>query len=46
MDVTGDALQKTGMEIIQAQYRQIAHCVPVQRGNVSLANLNVLNTIL
>ncbi len=34
------------MEIIQAQYQQIAHCLPTQRGNVSLRNLDVLNAIL
>jgi transposase len=35
-----------GMEITQAQYEQIVHCLPLQRGNVSLDNLNVLNAIL
>lgn len=35
-----------GMEITQAQYEQIADCLPVQRGNVTLENLNVLNAIL
>ena len=34
------------MEIIEAQYRQIEHCLPRQRGNVSMMNLNVLNAIL
>ena len=34
------------MEITKAQYEQIAHCLPVQRGNVSLKNLDVLNAIL
>ena len=34
------------MEITQAQYEQIVHCLPLQRGNVSLSNLNVLNAIL
>jgi transposase len=34
------------MEITQAQFAQIAHCLPTQRGNVSLSNLNVLNAIL
>jgi transposase len=34
------------MEITQAQYQQIAHCLPTQRGNVSLTNLDVLNAIL
>ncbi len=35
-----------GMVITQAQYEQIVHCLPLQRGNVSLRNLNVLNAIL
>lgn len=34
------------MEITQAQYEQIAHCLPRQRGNVSMTNLQVLNAIL
>ena len=34
------------MEITEAQYRRIASCLPVQRGNVSLSNLQVLNAIL
>src|SRR6516162_2439090 len=34
------------MEITEAQYRLIEHCLPVQRGNVSLSNLRVLNAIL
>src|SRR5436305_10937187 len=34
------------MEITQAQFAQIEHCLPVQRGNVSLSNLSVLNAIL
>jgi len=34
------------MEITEAQYEQIADCFPVQRGNVSLTNLQVLNAIL
>ena len=34
------------MEITRAQYEQIAHCMPTQRGNVSLTNLSVLNAIL
>ena len=34
------------MEITEAQYERIAHCMPVQRGNVSLTNLRVLNAIL
>ena len=34
------------MEITEAQYEQIADCFPVQRGNVSMTNLQVLNAIL
>jgi transposase len=34
------------MEITDAQYRLIEHCLPTQRGNVSLSNLRVLNAIL
>ena len=29
-----------------AQYEKIAHCLPVNRGNVKLSNLQVLNAIL
>ena len=34
------------MEITQAQFEQIEHCLPTQRGNVSLSNLVVLNAVL
>ena len=34
------------MEITEAQYQQIEICLPRQRGNVSLSNLQVLNAIL
>jgi transposase len=34
------------MEITEAQYRKIEHCLPRQRGNVRLTNLQVLNAIL
>src|SRR5438128_4592980 len=34
------------MEITETQYRLIEHCLPTQRGNVSLSNLRVLNAIL
>ncbi len=34
------------MEITQAQFEQIEHCLPTQRGNVSLSNLAVLNAVL
>ncbi len=39
-------MQNCGMEITQAQYERIADCLPTQRGNVSLTNLDVLNAIL
>ena len=34
------------MEITEAQYDRIAPCPLVQRGNVSMSNLQVLNAIL
>ena len=34
------------MEITAVQYEQIADCFPVQRGNVRMTNLQVLNAIL
>ena len=34
------------MEITEVQYQRIAPILPVQRGNVSLSNLQVLNAIL
>ena len=34
------------MEITAAQFAQVEHCLPTQRGNVSLRNLQVLNAIL
>ena len=34
------------MEITQEQYLRIEACLPRQRGNVSLSNLQVLNAIL
>jgi transposase len=34
------------MELTEAQYQQVKDCLPRQRGNVSLANLQVLNAIL
>ena len=34
------------MEITEEQYQRIAHCLPVQRGNVVISNLQVLNAIL
>ena len=34
------------MEITEEQYQRIAHCLAVQRGNVSISNLQALNAIL
>src|SRR5512144_363412 len=34
------------MEITEAQFAQIEECLPRQRGNVRLSNLQVLNAIL
>jgi transposase len=34
------------MEISEAQYERIKDALPVQRGNVSLSNLQVLNAVL
>jgi transposase len=34
------------MEITEAQYSRVKDSLPVQRGNVSLTNLEVLNAIL
>ena len=34
------------MEITEAQYRRIEGCLPLQRGNVSISNFQVLNAIL
>ena len=34
------------MEITEEQYRQIEHCLPKQRGNVSHTKLRVINAIL
>jgi transposase len=42
----GPVKSNIGMEITQTQYEQIVHCLPLQRGNVSLSNLSVLNAIL
>ena len=35
-----------GMEITDAQFTRIEPCLPVQRGNVVLSNLQVINAIL
>lgn len=34
------------MELTEAQFQKIEHCLPRQRGNVSMSNLQVLNAIL
>ena len=34
------------MELTEAQFGRIEHCLPRQRGNVSMSNLQVLNAIL
>jgi transposase len=34
------------MEITQAQYERIADCLPTQRGNVKLTNLEFINAVL
>ena len=34
------------MEITEAQYRQIEECLPLQRGNVNVSNIQVVNAIL
>ena len=34
------------MELTEAQYERIKEALPVQRGNVSLSNLQVLNALL
>ena len=34
------------MEITPEQFAKVEHCLPKQRGNVSLSNLHVLNAIL
>ena len=34
------------MELTEAQFNKIEHCLPRQRGNVSMSNLQVLNAIL
>lgn len=34
------------MELTEAQYERIKSSLPIQRGNVSLSNLQVLNAVL
>jgi transposase len=40
------ASETAAMEITAEQFARIEHCLPKQRGNVSMSNLNVLNAIL
>jgi transposase len=35
-----------GMELTESQYQRIADCLPRQRGNVSMTNLQLLNALL
>ena len=35
-----------GVELTQQQYERIADCLPRQRGNVSMSNLQLLNALL
>ncbi len=34
------------MRLTETQFKRISHCLPRQRGNVSMTNLQVLNAIL
>lgn len=34
------------MEITPEQFARIEHCLPTQRGNVSMTNLQVINAML
>jgi transposase len=38
--------QHGSVEITESQYQRIADCLPRQRGNVSMANLQLLNALL
>ncbi|QNM61343.1 transposase [Xanthomonas hortorum pv. vitians] len=40
------AIKLLSMEITPAQFSLIEHCLPAQRGNVSMTNLQVVNAIL
>ena len=42
----GCSIDTEPMEITPAQFAQIEDCLPLQRGNVSVSNLQVLNAIL
>ena len=39
-------LDTSVMELTESQYKQIEHCLPKQRGNVSMTNLDLLNAVL
>ena len=39
-------MRRKVMEITEAQYHQIKECLPLQRGNVNVSNLQVVNAIL
>ena len=39
-------MYNTVMELTEEQFERIARCLPVQRGNVSISNRDVLNAIL
>jgi len=41
VEVTG--CETAGLEITPEPFKRIGHCLPVQRGNVSLSNLQVVN---
>ena len=34
------------MEITPEQFARVEHCLPLQRGNVSMTNLQVVNAML
>jgi transposase len=34
------------VEISAEQYQRVKHCLPTQRGNVDITNLDVLNAVL
>lgn len=46
MDMEGHERDTSVMEITSPQFAVIEDCLPVQRGNVSVSNLQVLNAIL
>ena len=39
-------LENPALQLTQAQHEKIAHCLPVQRGNVKMSNLQALNAML